>query len=394
MIRTRHSAKILITILSVFLVSTEILFSQGICIDYAGPDRSICAGSSTPIGTTAASGACYAWSSEPPGFTSELSNPVVSPTVTTTYTVRVVGPNFSYTAIDQVVVSIYNHVDDIDVTSKICCWKVGDAITADQFEINTVPAGAETQIKTVTITPNIAPPVPFGANTDIDIQFDILFECNGEQQLKTKTISITIVNESFEVSYSNSVELENFKSIEKILKNLMKPFKFLSTCDPGVSFNLEGSTTVFQLCCTPEQGCLVLGNELAGTASASASITCDFPLPPFPVVNIVVEAEVGLNGTISIRTQCVESKFCIELQGYGSLGGGLSVGNSNVIRAALVLIGTLNLPPITFCTPPNEFKVPGDFCVDLDVEGSITMYSFYEQKVTFSLIEDACLTLW
>ncbi len=52
----------------------------------AGTNKSICLNSSTQIGSTAVSGSTYSWTSSPSGFTSTVSNPVVTPSVTTTYT--------------------------------------------------------------------------------------------------------------------------------------------------------------------------------------------------------------------------------------------------------------------------------------------------------------------
>ncbi|MCX6307183.1 MAG: T9SS type A sorting domain-containing protein [Bacteroidetes bacterium] len=53
----------------------------------AGADRDICLNDNTTLGADAVSGSTYSWSAVPAGFTSALANPVVSPTVTTTYTV-------------------------------------------------------------------------------------------------------------------------------------------------------------------------------------------------------------------------------------------------------------------------------------------------------------------
>ena len=52
----------------------------------AGSDQSICTGNSAMLGSSAVSGDTYSWSSNPSGTTSTLSNPGVTPTVTTTYT--------------------------------------------------------------------------------------------------------------------------------------------------------------------------------------------------------------------------------------------------------------------------------------------------------------------
>lgn len=53
----------------------------------AGNDTSICAGQSVSIGSAPLVNYTYSWSSNPPGFSSGLSNPVVTPTITTTYVV-------------------------------------------------------------------------------------------------------------------------------------------------------------------------------------------------------------------------------------------------------------------------------------------------------------------
>ncbi|MEI6276468.1 MAG: T9SS type A sorting domain-containing protein [Prolixibacteraceae bacterium] len=52
----------------------------------AGADRSICSNSPTQIGSASVNGSTYNWTSIPAGFTSSLSNPDVSPSLTTTYT--------------------------------------------------------------------------------------------------------------------------------------------------------------------------------------------------------------------------------------------------------------------------------------------------------------------
>lgn len=52
----------------------------------AGTDIDICAGTGTTLGAAAAVGNTYSWTSDPSGFTSFASNPIVSPAVTITYT--------------------------------------------------------------------------------------------------------------------------------------------------------------------------------------------------------------------------------------------------------------------------------------------------------------------
>jgi hypothetical protein len=53
----------------------------------AGANRTICKNTSTTLGAAAVAGSTYSWSSVPVGFTSTVSDPIVAPLVTTTYTV-------------------------------------------------------------------------------------------------------------------------------------------------------------------------------------------------------------------------------------------------------------------------------------------------------------------
>ena len=50
-----------------------------------GSSKTICSGANTLIGDTAITGHIYSWASNPSGFTSPISNPMVSPTIATTY---------------------------------------------------------------------------------------------------------------------------------------------------------------------------------------------------------------------------------------------------------------------------------------------------------------------
>ncbi|MCF8296729.1 MAG: PKD domain-containing protein [Saprospiraceae bacterium] len=86
------------------------LFSNSVFAQYTidpGNNTSICPGSSITLGgnPTAVGGSnTYSWVSQPPGFTSNLANPIVSPTVTTKYILTVVHASNTY--IDSVIITI------------------------------------------------------------------------------------------------------------------------------------------------------------------------------------------------------------------------------------------------------------------------------------------------
>jgi len=81
-----------------------VIISFGSLSVNAGPDRANCPGISTAIGSSPIAGYTYNWISIPSGFNSNLSNPVVSPTVTTSYIIT--ATNATCTGKDTVVVTV------------------------------------------------------------------------------------------------------------------------------------------------------------------------------------------------------------------------------------------------------------------------------------------------
>ena len=72
----------------------------------AGANRSICVGGSTILGAAAVGGNTYSWTSLPIGFASTVSNPTVSPVVTTAYTLIETVTATGCTSSNSVVVTV------------------------------------------------------------------------------------------------------------------------------------------------------------------------------------------------------------------------------------------------------------------------------------------------
>lgn len=84
-------------------------------------DISICLGESVNLDGTDVAGATYAWTSDPPGFISSDNNPVVSPTVSTTYYVSVNNGFCPLPGLDSVHVTVYtNPVINVANDTSIC----------------------------------------------------------------------------------------------------------------------------------------------------------------------------------------------------------------------------------------------------------------------------------
>jgi len=91
----------------------------------AGSDRTICDGSSTILGAAPVSGSTYSWTSSPLGFTSNLANPTVNPSVSTSYTVveTITATGCSDSQ------SVLVNVDPLPVVSAPASVCVGSTIT-------------------------------------------------------------------------------------------------------------------------------------------------------------------------------------------------------------------------------------------------------------------------
>jgi hypothetical protein len=97
----------------------------------AGNDTTICVGTSVQIGTLGNAKHTYSWTSSPTGFTSTLSNPIVAPTVTTTYFLMV--SNAGYVAKDTIIVTPVNSITPavtIATTNAAICHGTSATFTA------------------------------------------------------------------------------------------------------------------------------------------------------------------------------------------------------------------------------------------------------------------------
>jgi len=369
---------------------------------YAGPDRSICFGSSTPIGSVALSEACYAWSSIPEGFTSSISNPIVAPTVTTTYKVSVVGKNFQFAYEDYVIVTVVDEIIGFEIIPYKCCWKVGDPISRLQFDIRTNPTGLQDEIDNVVIIPSIAPSIGGFPPKPVDeknIQFQITFNCNGNQQTLTTYVPITVVDEEFQISQSLGIECEygkkcDFQPIKDLLQGIANIFNFIPGTEVDLTAGAEGSTKFSMICCPLSQGGIKTVNTVSGSVNSALTIEGKVPIPPIAPVMGKFMCSVGLEASVSYQTTCKNNQLCFEIQPTVSSGGGVSLGDKKVLEVSIMFIATFELPTIKLCLPPVEIEVPGDYCLSAEFVGEVTFKSFLSQSINVTLINRYCRKLW
>jgi len=99
----------------------------------AGSNTTICNHSSTTIGASSISGQKYSWASTPSGFTSSIANPTVSPTTTTTYTLK-----------DTITATGCTNSNSVVITVHPSPVKIGDSSNALICKGDTVEIGDDT----------------------------------------------------------------------------------------------------------------------------------------------------------------------------------------------------------------------------------------------------------
>jgi len=124
----------------------------------AGADRAICVNASTQIGAATVPGSTYSWSSIPAGFTSTVSNPTVSPLVTTTYTVVETITATGTTNSHNVIVTVNPIPTAIAGADRAICLNSNTQIGAAAIPGNTyswtsTPAGFTSTTSNPTVTP-------------------------------------------------------------------------------------------------------------------------------------------------------------------------------------------------------------------------------------------------
>ncbi len=203
--------------------------------------------------------------------------------------------------------------------------------------------------------------------------------------------TITTVNENIELAATPFAV--DFTKLGKALKDASEVVSQApgSPCTP--SFAVKGglTLTMSKKCCLGP--CRIKDVEkIAGTVGVSAGITCRFPIYGIPYVaslDAILEASIGVTGTLSHQTTCDAPKVCAELGatisfglGIGaSLAGGLLTADlKGVVEGASASVSYCFLPaPVTGEWKANLGKIK--------VVGTVTTLEIFNYTVEYTLFE-------
>lgn len=125
-----------------------------------GAAKSVCKGGSVGIGATAVSGNTYAWTSNPTGFSSTVSNPNVTPTITTTYILTETITATGCFKKDSVVVTV-NPLPNATVgTAKSICYLGstqigGTGVSGNTYAWTSNPIGFASSLANPVVSPTL-----------------------------------------------------------------------------------------------------------------------------------------------------------------------------------------------------------------------------------------------
>lgn len=125
-----------------------------------GFDKTICAGDQMQIGATAVSGNTYSWVSNPAGFTSNVSNPTVSPTVTTEYYLTETITATGCAKTDTVKITVNPLPSAFVGANRVVC--AGQPVTLGTIDVpgrtynwTSKPAGFSSTVSNPSVAPNV-----------------------------------------------------------------------------------------------------------------------------------------------------------------------------------------------------------------------------------------------
>jgi hypothetical protein len=126
----------------------------------AGGNHAVCPGISVTLGSSKTAGHTYSWTSVPPGFTSNIYNPKVSPTVTTIYylTETITATGCSNT--DSSIVTVITPPAATTGSGRRICYGASTTLGASAVSGNTyywssIPAGFTSTSSSITVSPTV-----------------------------------------------------------------------------------------------------------------------------------------------------------------------------------------------------------------------------------------------
>lgn len=378
----------------------------------AGPDQKTCNKGSnlaeiTPVRLGVdlhPPGLCYYWSPEEHLSDPHSPNPMASPPQTTTYSLTVVGPNFTFQHTYYVTVEV-DYLLSYNVYPKYNCYKAGTPLTKDDFDIVTNPPGLEARIDFLPKTTDISViPPAFG-------EYNQTINFTSECSPISRQVTIHVVDDRSSTGFQAVLpDIGNIKitnTMEKLAQtmdklNFLRKIPLPMSCSfTSITPQIVGGYGQTKNCCDNGNS-IVTGISASGGCKICYGSECALPIPYLSIpkvvsVNAVLGWEICATLAIQYETSCSDTaNLCISFPFEVELGGGVGIEalGGYLLKGSLKLVTAIAPPTVKMCFNPNlNFSADGQLCGQADVVGEIEFLSFMKKKVTHSLIPKKCVSL-
>jgi gliding motility-associated-like protein len=234
----------------------------------AGSNASACAGASVTLGAAAVIGNTYAWTSNPAGFTSTVSNPTVNPLVTTVYTLTETNPS-NCSKSNSVIVTISPAPAAIVGPNDTICSSAqraigGPNVAGDTYSWTSNPAGFTSALSNPVVSPTVTTTF-------------ILKETNPAACSKTDSVKITVKGGSSILAYTGPAQTIELGASVLIGGTAVAGNSYIWTPSTGLN-----SALISQPLASPTTTTTYTLTEISGSGCGSATgtvvvtVTIDF----------------------------------------------------------------------------------------------------------------------
>lgn len=283
----------------------------------------------------------------------------------------------------------------LSVTPKKCCYRVGDAISPQDFDVRTSPPGLQISVDPV----KAIIPGPGALGGGVGSQSVTIRAMCSNGTMNFETVSVNVTDENYEIKKEGSFDLKKilskiFEPIEEIFNDSRIEKKWgKKTFDFGPSLKWNYTESTKNLCCDLHPGnCQIKKiKKYGGTFSLGGEASFTFPI--WAALRGSVKIGIDFSAKfLETDPTCDRTRICATGELSGSLEGGITGGllPFGIISASASVRGSLTWPGLEFCYDPSSgfessLQVSGEPECKADFILSADIYSFYSSNLIIPL---------
>lgn len=284
------------------------------------------------------------------------------------------------------------NVTILSVTPKKCCYKMGETISPDDFDVRTSPPGVRISVDRTEAT--ISLPI---YNTAVSTENITVTATCSNGNTASRSVSVKVVDENHETATASLTVGEFLSKVEKLLNGLSGIIpdgkNYLS-----LKFDYDAKVAQKYLCCNSGPGIC----EIKPVKKMSSNFSCtvkletdDIPMPGLPVIGFIV---IGAEGKLSANfvnqnPTCEKPQVCgeVNLELAAKIGGGIKTPGIDLASVSVVGKGTIRPNgKLQYCFSEGFSGFTGGVCVKIEVIVSGKFMNLFSGGFNFPLLREQC----